>query len=79
MAALEFVYTPLVTVAALPVTLMPQLPEAPPPVLVGASFAISAFTKAVVATCVVFVPTEAVGAVGVPVSAGEARSALALS
>src|SRR5690348_12662297 len=32
-------------------------------------------TKAVVATCVVLVPTEAVGAVGVPVRAGEASLA----
>ena len=45
-----------VAVAALPVVdadepviLIPQVPEAPPPVLVGASFAISAPTKAVVA------------------------------
>src|SRR5690348_12061406 len=30
-------------------------------------------TKAVVAICVVFVPAAAVGAVGVPVSAGEAE------
>ena len=34
-------------------------------------------TKAVVATCVVFVPAVAVGAVGVPVSAGDSRGALA--
>jgi nucleoside recognition membrane protein YjiH len=32
-------------------------------------------TKAVVAICVVFVPSVAVGAVGVPVSAGEAKGA----
>ena len=41
----------------------------PPPAL--------ARTKAVVASCVVFVASAAVGAVGVPVSAGEARAALA--
>jgi hypothetical protein len=32
-------------------------------------------TKAVVAICVVFVPAVAVGAVGVPVSAGDASGA----
>ena len=32
-------------------------------------------TKAVVATCVVFVAAAAVGAVGVPVNAGEAKGA----
>jgi hypothetical protein len=59
---------------------IPHVPEAPPPVLVGASLAISAFTKAVVASCVVFVPTEAVGAVGVPVKAGESSDpALAMT
>ena len=36
----------------------------------------SCWTKAVVANCVESVPGEAVGAVGVPVSAGLARSAL---
>lgn len=36
-------------------------------------------TKAVVAICVVLVPAEAVGAVGVPVSAGDARGALSAS
>lgn len=36
-------------------------------------------TKAVVAIWVVFVPTAAVGAVGVPVSAGDAVLAFALS
>jgi hypothetical protein len=35
------------------------------------------FTKAVVASWVVLVPAVAVGAVGVPVRAGELRSALA--
>jgi hypothetical protein len=40
----------LVAVAALPVIEISQVPEAPPPVLVGASLAISAFTNAVVAT-----------------------------
>ena len=40
----------LVAVAALPLMSMAHVPEAPPPVLVGASFAISALTKAVVAT-----------------------------
>jgi hypothetical protein len=38
-----------------------------------------ASTNAVVATCVVFVPTVAVGAVGVPVRAGEASGARELS
>ena len=33
-------------------------------------FAIAVLTKAVVASCVVFVDAEAVGAVGVPVNAG---------
>jgi hypothetical protein len=63
----------------LPVTLILHVPEAPPPVLVGASLAISALTKAVVAICVVLVVTAAVGAVGVPVKAGDARGAFALS
>ncbi len=36
---------------------------------------IAAVTNAVVAICVVFVPAAAVGAVGVPVSAGEANFA----
>ena len=36
----------------------------------------SGTTKAVVASCVVFVPAEAVGAAGVPVKVGEAISAL---
>lgn len=36
-------------------------------------------TKAVVAICVVLVPTVAVGAVGVPVSDGDARGALEVS
>ena len=40
----------LVSVAAVPVMLIPHVPEAPVPVLDGASFAISALTKAVVAT-----------------------------
>ena len=35
----------------------------------------AAATKAVVANCVVFVPAPAVGAVGVPVKAGEAKGA----
>lgn len=39
----------------------------------------AAVTKAVVAIWVVFVPAVAVGAVGVPVKAGEARFALRLS
>jgi hypothetical protein len=47
------------------------------------SDAISALTKAVVATCVVFVPVPAVGAVGAPVNAGElngdARDVIALA
>jgi hypothetical protein len=37
---------------------------------------IAACTNAVVATCVVFVPYDAVGAVGVPVRAGLFKSAL---
>ena len=37
-----------------------------------------AITNAVVAICVVFVPVVAVGAVGVPVNAGDARGALVL-
>ena len=37
---------------------------------------ISCFTNAVVAICVVFVPVDAVGAVGVPVKAALARGAL---
>ena len=41
--------------------------------------AMAAPTKAVLAICVVLVPAPAVGAVGVPVRAGEARSALRLS
>jgi hypothetical protein len=41
--------------------------------------AVVAFTKAVVAICVSFVPAEAVGARGIPVKVGEARSALAES
>ena len=39
----------------------------------GTSAAISALTNAVVATWVVLVPAVAVGAVGVPVRAGEAK------
>ena len=39
----------------------------------------AAATKAVVAICVVLVPATAVGAVGVPVSEGEASAALASS
>src|SRR5262245_13662361 len=41
--------------------------------------AIAAVTNAVVANCVVFVPAPAVGAVGVPVSAGLAKLAFKLS
>jgi hypothetical protein len=65
-----------VAVAAFPEMLMPQVPDAPVPVFDGASLAISAFTNAVVATCVVLVPTVAVGAKGVPVKVGDARLAL---
>ena len=36
---------------------------------------IAEFTKAVVANCAVLVPTVAVGAVGVPVKAGDAKGA----
>ena len=39
----------------------------------------SVLTNAVVASCVVFVPATAVGAVGVPVRAGEASGALRLT
>ena len=38
--------------------------------------AVAAFTKAVVATCVSFVPAEAVGARGIPVKVGESNGAL---
>jgi hypothetical protein len=62
-----------VAVAALPEMEMPHVPVAPVPSFAGASFAISAFTNAVVAICVVFVPTAAVGARGVPVKVGEAE------
>lgn len=44
-----------------------------------ASFEISAFTNAVVAICVVFVPVLAVGASGVPVKVGDASLAIAES
>ena len=40
------------------------------------SASISCFTNAVVAICVVSVPVDAVGAVGVPVNAGLASGAL---
>ena len=43
------------------------------------SVPMAAATKAVVAICVVFVPAVAVGAVGDPVSAGDARGAFASS
>ena len=49
-----------------------KLPPPPPPPLA----AISLTTNSVVAICVLFVPTVAVGAVGVPVKAGEALFAL---
>jgi hypothetical protein len=42
----------------------------------GYAAASPAVTKAVVATCVVFVPGDAVGAIGVPVMVGEERVAL---
>ena len=45
--------------------------------IVGCTAAVAVFTKAVVAICVVFVPAVAVGAVGVPVSAGETSGAFA--
>jgi hypothetical protein len=57
------------------VILIPHVPEAQTPVFVGASFAISEFTNAVVASCVVLVEEAAVGAVGTHVRAGEARRA----
>jgi hypothetical protein len=41
----------------------------------GAAADTAEVTKAVVATCVVLVPEVAVGAVGVPVNAGEASGA----
>lgn len=41
--------------------------------------ATAAATKAVVASCVELVPAMAVGAVGVPVSAGDAKGALSAS
>jgi len=53
-------------VTKVPFTLTPLTPN------VG----LEAATKAVVASCVVLVPTDAVGAVGVPVRAGEAVGAL---
>ena len=40
---------------------------------------IAVFTNAVVATCVLLVPAAAVGAVGVPVNAGEANAAREVS
>jgi hypothetical protein len=43
---------------------------------VGGEFAAEAATKAVVASCVVLVPKDAVGAVGVPVNTGDNKSAL---
>jgi hypothetical protein len=49
-------------------------PVRPATEVTGAAGAL-ARTKAVVAICVVFVPSVAVGAVGVPVSAGEAKGA----
>ena len=61
--------------AALPVIPIGHVPDAPDPDFVGASLAISAFTKAVVAICVVLLETAAAGAVGVPVSAGESNAA----
>lgn len=67
------------TVAAYPSMLMDHVPEAPVPVLLGASSAICATTYAVVAICVELVSTAAVGAVGVPVSAGLANGALSSS
>ena len=49
-----------------------------PPDFKIASLDISALTKAVVANCVVFVPTAAVGAAGIPVKVGDASSALSV-
>jgi hypothetical protein len=73
---LEFVaFVALVAVAALPLMLIPHVPDAPVPVLVGASSAICATTKAVVASWVVFVLRAAVGAAGTPVKVGEASGA----
>ena len=56
--------------AAVPLIFMAQVPLAPVPVLVGASLAICASVKAVVASWVVLVLRPAVGAVGVPLRAG---------
>ena len=56
------------------VAISPSVSNVDPALLTSA--ATSPRTYAVVATCVVFVPTVAVGAVGVPVSAGEANAAL---
>lgn len=69
----------VVAVLLLPVILIPHVPDAQVPVLVGASLAIWALTNAVVASCVVLVVMAAVGAVGIPVSAGEAIFALRAS
>jgi hypothetical protein len=68
-------FVAFVAVAELPVMLIPHVPLAPPPVLVGASLAISVLTNAVVASWVVLVLTAAVGAVGMPVRAGEFKGA----
>jgi hypothetical protein len=58
---------------------VPTAPAAKPAVAVPTCAVVGATplasTNAVVAICVVFVPTVAVGAVGVPVSAGDARDA----
>jgi hypothetical protein len=45
------------------------------PKFYGTALVIAALTKAVVAICVVSVPTAAVGALGVPVKVGEAKGA----
>ncbi|MFM0174130.1 hypothetical protein PQR33_32920 [Paraburkholderia sediminicola] len=72
--AVAFVpYSPTLPVAALLPLVTPTIFGV---VIVGELEVIAfASTNAVVAICVVFVPTVAVGAVGVPVSAGEASRA----
>jgi hypothetical protein len=53
-----------------------DVPTAPVPSIFGVVEEACPNTKAVVATCVVFVFAAAVGAVGVPVSAGDAAGAI---
>ena len=65
----------VVAVAAFHEIAIGHVPEAQPPIFVGASLATCARTNAVVASCVVLVERAAVGAVGVPERAGEASGA----